>query len=577
MAFLAGRMALVGGDEFRPGCEEMDRAILRASGVDRPRLLVLPTAAARQNPSKAASNGVSHFAALGAEASALMALDAGDANDAGLLAPVVEADVVYLTGGDPRHLLEALEGSLLLGMLRDALGRGAVVAGSSAGAMVLGEWMRYGGWRRALAVVPGVVVLPHHEGRDPEEVGAGSLVLRAALGDSAGHRRRDGLPGRPRRLGGGGLGGRRGVRGRRLAPLRLRRDDSVGGVSRMRLEGKAALVTGGGSGIGRATALLFAQEGAGVVVSDLREEDALATVSAVREAGGQAEAVFGDVSKSGEALGMVRAAVRAYGRLDALVNSAGVSARNAMAEGADPEEVWDRVLDVNLKGSYLVSLARRPGDGADGRRLHHPPVVHHRSGGLPLRDGGRLQPLRALQGRRRAADAEHGRGPGGPGRPRELHLPRIRRHQPDAVADGGPGAAGEAGGASPDGSAGPPGGGRPGGAVPGLGRVVLRHGGAAGGGRGLHGAVAGLPWVSRPASHPPPTAPPPAQRHRGASRAGGSRTAPTSWLPSSAMRSYFQRRTVKRLSSSIRSGSVPLWARIPGMILLRTPMPRASR
>ena len=123
----------------------------------------------------------------------------------------------------------------------------------------------------------------------------------------------------------------------------------------MRLEGKAALVTGGGSGIGRATALLFAREGARVVVSDLREADALETADAVRSAGGQAATAAGDVSKSPDAAGMVRTAVRSYGRLDVLVNSAGISSRNALGEGADPEEIWDRVMDVNLKGSYLVS------------------------------------------------------------------------------------------------------------------------------------------------------------------------------------------------------------------------------
>ena len=123
----------------------------------------------------------------------------------------------------------------------------------------------------------------------------------------------------------------------------------------MRLEGKAALVTGGGSGIGRATALLFAREGARVVVSDLREADALETADAVRSAGGQAAIAVGDVSKSADAAGMVRTAVQSYGRLDVLVNSAGISSRNALGEGADPEEIWDRVMDVNLKGSYLVS------------------------------------------------------------------------------------------------------------------------------------------------------------------------------------------------------------------------------
>ncbi len=123
----------------------------------------------------------------------------------------------------------------------------------------------------------------------------------------------------------------------------------------MRLEGKVALVTGGGSGIGRATSELFAREGAIVVVSDLNEVDALASVRRIEAAGGVASPVTGDVSSSADAERMVRAAVDTHGRLDVLVNSAGVSGRNALPQGANPEEIWDRVMDVNLKGTYLVS------------------------------------------------------------------------------------------------------------------------------------------------------------------------------------------------------------------------------
>lgn len=169
---MSGAIALVGGDEFRPGCEKMDRVVLEASGVPSPTLLVVPTAAARENPALAAANGVGHFAALGADAAALMVTEPAHANDAELLAPLESADVVYLTGGSPAHLLDVLSGSLLLERLLEAHRRGAVLAGSSAGAMVLGEWMRFRGWRRALGVVPGVAVLPHHEQTDPEAVAA---------------------------------------------------------------------------------------------------------------------------------------------------------------------------------------------------------------------------------------------------------------------------------------------------------------------------------------------------------------------------------------------------------------------
>ncbi len=123
----------------------------------------------------------------------------------------------------------------------------------------------------------------------------------------------------------------------------------------MRLEGKVALVTGGGSGIGRATSVLFAREGARLVVSDVGEAAARQTADEVEAAGGETVVVTGDVSRTGDAKAMVDAAVDAYGKLDVLVNSAGVTGRNAMGPEASPEEVWDRVIEVNVKGTYLVS------------------------------------------------------------------------------------------------------------------------------------------------------------------------------------------------------------------------------
>ena len=123
----------------------------------------------------------------------------------------------------------------------------------------------------------------------------------------------------------------------------------------MRLENKVALVTGAGSGIGRATAALFAREGAAVVVSDLNEVSVLETIQPIKAEGGEATAVTGDVSRDQDARRMVQVAVESHGRLDILVNSAGISGRNALPKGASPEEVWDRVMDVNLKGTYLVS------------------------------------------------------------------------------------------------------------------------------------------------------------------------------------------------------------------------------
>jgi len=128
----------------------------------------------------------------------------------------------------------------------------------------------------------------------------------------------------------------------------------------MRLESKVALITGGGSGIGRACADMFAREGARVAVSDISLERAQATTQFITSHGCDAIAISGDVSVGDDAQSMVSATVEKFGKLDVLVNSAGVSARNAMPKGSSPEEVWDKVIDVNLKGTYMVSWHAMP-------------------------------------------------------------------------------------------------------------------------------------------------------------------------------------------------------------------------
>ncbi len=120
----------------------------------------------------------------------------------------------------------------------------------------------------------------------------------------------------------------------------------------LRLEDKVALVTGGGSGIGRATALVFAREGAKVVVADVLTEGGEETVQRIKEAGGKAIFVKTDVSKAAEVVALVDSAVSTYGRLDYAFNNAGIEGN--MAPTADcTEENWDRVIDINLKGVWL--------------------------------------------------------------------------------------------------------------------------------------------------------------------------------------------------------------------------------
>ena len=168
---MAGIIGLVGGEEFRVGCEEMDREIMAASGQDPARVVVIPTAAVT-GPSKAANDGVTHFAGLGGNAAQLMVLEREHAQDPALIAGVEGAGVIYFTGGSPDHLLSALAGTPLLTAIMAAVDQGTVLAGSSAGAMVMGALMRrprIGQWVQGLGIAPGIAVLPHHEGRDPEQ------------------------------------------------------------------------------------------------------------------------------------------------------------------------------------------------------------------------------------------------------------------------------------------------------------------------------------------------------------------------------------------------------------------------
>ncbi len=122
----------------------------------------------------------------------------------------------------------------------------------------------------------------------------------------------------------------------------------------MRLQGKRALITGGGSGIGRATAERFVQEGARVMVSGRRRAELEETVRLCEKAGGVAASVTGDVSRPEDAERMVKATVAAFGGIDVLVNNAGILVRNATVTSVAIDD-WRRVIDVDLNGVFLVS------------------------------------------------------------------------------------------------------------------------------------------------------------------------------------------------------------------------------
>lgn len=125
----------------------------------------------------------------------------------------------------------------------------------------------------------------------------------------------------------------------------------------MRLQNKVAIITGAASGIGRATAIVFAREGARVVVADLQahsrlESEMPSTVEAIRAAGGEAVFVKTDVTQRAQVEALVDETLRRFGRVDCLVNNAGIFIRNAVTEVSDEE--WDQVMNLNLRGYFYT-------------------------------------------------------------------------------------------------------------------------------------------------------------------------------------------------------------------------------
>jgi NAD(P)-dependent dehydrogenase (short-subunit alcohol dehydrogenase family) len=126
----------------------------------------------------------------------------------------------------------------------------------------------------------------------------------------------------------------------------------------MRLAGKTAIITGAGSGIGEASALLFAQEGARVLCADVIAEAGERTADAICRAGGQAHACQADVRSFADAQRMVQTAIERFGGFDILFNNAGTGIRKPVHELTEDE--WDLVLDTNLKSVFLCSKAALP-------------------------------------------------------------------------------------------------------------------------------------------------------------------------------------------------------------------------
>ena len=188
---MSGPVALLGADEFLPAVAELDAELLAATGRSRPRVAILPTASAPDGEEvfqRWAAMGVEHFAGLGAEVEAVLVRDRSEADDPASVQAVSEADLVYLSGGHPDHLLRALSGSAVWAAAQDVHERGGVLAGCSAGAMVLCSRqalvrrpphmpLRYE-W--ALGAVPDTAAFPHYD-QFPEAFAA-LMILRAPRG-----------------------------------------------------------------------------------------------------------------------------------------------------------------------------------------------------------------------------------------------------------------------------------------------------------------------------------------------------------------------------------------------------------
>ncbi len=163
---MTGTLALVGGSEWQPGCR-FDGDLLELAG--RAPVAILPTAAAFEHPQRAVATAGQHFATFGGTVDPIMVLTHHDAHDPALVERVRAARFLYLSGGSPLHLRSALRNTPVWAAIKDAFSNGAVLAGSSAGAMALSDPMidpRGGAFTVGLGLISAIAVYPHFQGFD---------------------------------------------------------------------------------------------------------------------------------------------------------------------------------------------------------------------------------------------------------------------------------------------------------------------------------------------------------------------------------------------------------------------------
>ena len=192
----------------------------------------------------------------------------------------------------------------------------------------------------------------------------------------------------------------------------------------MRLENKVAFISGGARGMGAVEAKLFTQEGAKVVIGDILDEEGRQTEAEINEAGGECLFVHLDVTSEAEWQQAIDATVNRFGKLDILINNAGIFRSERVEEISG--ELWDQVMEINVKGVFLGTKAAIPEMRKAGRRLHHQYLLRCR----PHRRCY-LGSVHQFQGGSQAVHQVHGHSICARRHPGQLHSSRHHRHAHD--------------------------------------------------------------------------------------------------------------------------------------------------